>query len=107
MGEVTAVNPLEIKVDNYLPLPEEVLFLTKNTTDWTMEMTVDHNTTTVGGGGGYAEFAPHKHGYKGRKKYLVHNSLKVGDQVLLLRAKGGQKFIVLDRVFNPEKGCSD
>lgn len=107
VGEVTSTNPLEITVDNYLQLPQDVLYLTKNTTEWTVEMTVDHHTETKGGGGGYAEFAPHNHGYKGRKKYIVHNGLQVGDQVFLVRAKGGQKFIVLDRVFNPVRGCND
>ena len=28
----------------------------------------------------------------------IQNSLKVGDQVVLLRQQGGQKFLVLDRV---------
>lgn len=39
-----------------------------------------------------------KHAYKGKKAYKVHLALKTGEQVLLLRADGGQKFIILDRV---------
>lgn len=40
----------------------------------------------------------HDHEYKGRKTFLVHNALTVGEKVLLIRAKGGQKFIVVDRL---------
>lgn len=40
----------------------------------------------------------HNHEYKGRKTFLVHNALTVGEKVLLIRAKGGQKFIIVDRL---------
>ena len=49
------------------------------------------------GGSGDAAFAAHKHRYQGRKKWRVHNALKVGEKVILLRCDGGQKYIVLDR----------
>ena len=35
---------------------------------------------------------------KERKKYIVYDSLKVGDSVILARAAGGQKYFVIDRV---------
>ncbi len=40
----------------------------------------------------------HTHKYNGLKTYTVHNCLVVGDEVVLLRMQGGQKYIVLDRV---------
>ena len=40
----------------------------------------------------------HTHGIVGRKRILVHNSLQVGDEVILIRQAGGQEYIVLDRV---------
>ena len=40
----------------------------------------------------------HKHNIQGRKKILVHNCLCVGDNVILMRAQGGQKFIVIDKI---------
>lgn len=107
VGLVTQIAPLIITIEDKLPIPEEFLILTKNTCDWSVDMTVDHVTEEKSGGGGYAEFASHSHEYKGRKTYLVHNALVVGDQVLLIRKQGGQKFIVLDRVFNPDRGCKD
>ena len=40
----------------------------------------------------------HSHGYTGKKKFLVHNSLRNGEKVILLRFQKGQRFLVLDRV---------
>lgn len=40
----------------------------------------------------------HKHSYKGRKKFTVHNALKKGEKVVMIKLQGGQKFVVLDRV---------
>ena len=40
------------------------------------------------------------HDYIGKKKIMVHNGLKVGEKVILLQQSGGQRYIVLDRVFD-------
>ena len=29
---------------------------------------------------------------------IIHNQLAVGDEVILLRVQGGQKFVVLDKI---------
>lgn len=106
VGEVVSASPLEIKIDPKLTIPEENIVLTKNTSEWTMEMSVDHVTENRSGGGGYAEFASHNHEYKGRKKYLIHNQLVVGDKVIMLKEPGGQRYIALDRWYNPNRGCT-
>ena len=36
--------------------------------------------------------------YKGRKKFIVHNNLLVGEKVIIAVTQGGQKYIVLDRM---------
>lgn len=47
----------------------------------------------------------HGHGYKGKKKVLMHYGLKQGESVLLIKMQGGQKYIVLDRIGNvPTEG---
>lgn len=99
-GEVVGVNPLEIKIEQRLTLPQEFFQLTKAVTDHYVDMSVSHLTESRAGGGGYAEFAGHDHGYAGRKKFLVHNGLIVGEKVILLQVQGGQRYIVLDRVFD-------
>ena len=72
----------------------------------TAKGTIVSETQPRAGGGGYAEFASHNHDYTGRKSYLVHNQLVVGDKVILLRESGGQRYIALDRYYNPNRGCT-
>lgn len=40
----------------------------------------------------------HSHDIQGRKTVTVHNGLKKGEKVILIRMQGGQKFVVLDRM---------
>lgn len=101
LGKVTSASPLKVQVDQKLELTAAQLILTNAVRDYTVYMTVDHETEEKGGGSGAAAYESHKHAYKGKKAYRVHLALKAGEQVLLLRADGGQKFIILDRVEAP------
>ena len=107
-GKVISADPLKIEVDQKMILEEPQLILTRNVTDYKVEMTVEHETepetehtheikdTYTGEG----ESLPtdHLHGYKGRKEFTVHNALVVDDEVIMIQVSGGQKFIVLDRL---------
>lgn len=106
-GLVTQINPLIIQLESKIQIPADNLILTKNTCLWSVDMDVDHHTESSEGGTGDASYASHNHAYKGKKTFRVHNELAVGDNVLLGRCEGGQKFIVLDRLYNPDRGCSD
>lgn len=98
-GEVKAINPLQIMVEQKLPLTEEFLILTEAVKDHEHEITVvDWQTENASGGGGDSAFAAHNHQIVGRKKIIIHNALQVDEKVLLLAMQGGQKFIVVDRV---------
>lgn len=99
-GKVISSSPLKINVEQKLTLSSAQLILTRNVTDFETDMTVNHLTENRSGGGGDASFASHNHEYKGRKTFLIHNSLIVGDEVLMMRMQGGQKYIVIDRVVN-------
>ena len=88
-GKVISDKPLKISVEQKMTLGEAQLVLCRNVTEHTVEMTVDHFTKNEAG---------HFHAYKGRKQFTVHNGLVVGDEVLLLRQQGGQKYIVVDRL---------
>lgn len=46
---------------------------------------------------GRAQPSAHSHRYRGRKTVTLHWGLRVGEQVILLRCDGGQKYVVLDR----------
>ena len=78
-GKVTKVNPLEVYVDNDLTLHEQYghLKLTRAVTDYETELTMQFGE---------------------RQKVTIHNALKVGDSVILVRKQGGQSYIVLDKV---------
>jgi hypothetical protein len=99
-GKVVSINPLEINIEQKLTLPAEFFKLTKAVADHYVDMTVSHVTENRAGGSGYAEFASHNHDYQGRKKMLIHNGLQVGEEVILFQVQGGQRYIVLDRVFD-------
>ncbi len=91
-GTVTKADPLEILVEQKMTLTAAQLVLSRNVTKHEIEV----------------EFTPevwftepeslHKHGIKGRKRLTLHNELKAGEKVILLRCAGGQSFVVIDRV---------
>ena len=97
-GIVTSESPLEITIDQKLRLSKEFLVLTRNVTDYEVDMTVNHMTEKMAKGGGDPAVASHNHAYKGRKTFLVHNKLLLGENVVLLGVQGGQTYVVLDRV---------
>lgn len=92
------MNPLKINVEQKLTLAASQLVLTRNVTDFQVNMTVDHETGYRSGGNNDSSFASHNHDYTGKKMFSVHNGLVVGDEVVMIRMQGGQKFIVIDRV---------
>lgn len=103
-GKVISIAPLKIQIDQKIILGPAQLVLTRNVTDYTLEMTVDHETENATHGHGLSGVSgsvianEHKHACKGKKAFIVHNALKVGERVLLIATKGGQSFIVVDRM---------
>ena len=77
-GTVVGESPLQISVDQKLTLYGEQLILTNAVRDFSVS---------------YAEEDSDE-----EKKTTVLLGLKTGEKVLLLRADGGRKYIVLDRV---------
>lgn len=97
-GQVISASPLKIKTDTNITLDEDFLIIPQRLTDWEVNIEViNWETEYEGGGGGYAEFASHKHDLKGVKKIKVLNALKTGDNVILIRQDGGQEYLVYDR----------
>mgnify|MGYP005913099381 CR=1 FL=1 len=97
-GKVTSIDPLTVQVNQKLILTEEFLVLTYAVKDHYRDMTVNHMTENASGGSGDAAYAAHNHHYVGRKQFLIHNDLQVGEHVALLKAQGGQQYLILDRV---------
>ena len=89
-GKVTGVAPLKIQINQKLILEEACLVLTRNVTEYDLDITPDEWTTESADS--------HRHGITGKKSIKVHNALEEGDEVILIRQAGGQQYIVLDRV---------
>ena len=97
-GKVTSVSPLQVSVEQKLTLGASQLVLSRNVTDYTVPVTINWTTDNTSGGSGDNAFAVHSHSITDTKEMTVHNGLKVGDKVILLKKKGGQKFLILDKV---------
>lgn len=97
-GKVISSSPLKINIEQKMTLTAAQLVLTRNVSDYKVFMTVDHETEYKSGGTGDSSFASHNHAYTGKKEFTVHNSLVVGDEVIMIQIQGGQKYIVIDRV---------
>ena len=116
-GKVTSDAPLQILVDQKMTLTPSQLVLTRNVTDFTTMVTVQwtsekenenhkhqlKNITTSDGAtidSAYTENqnTKHTHDVEGTKQMTIHNALEKGEEVILLRMQGGQKYIVLDRI---------
>jgi len=114
-GTVTSASPLKINVEQKMTLTEKQLILCREVTEYTTNVTVnwvsesaltththtvsgtDSNGDTIDLTTGATNLA-HTHNITGKKSITVHNGLVVGDEVILLRQQGGQKYIVIDRV---------
>lgn len=115
-GEIQSVNPLRVNVEQKMMLGEAQLVLARNVTDYDITVTTDweteqeredhfHQVSIQGGDGGTAldgrtepQSGGHTHAVAGKRQMTVHNALKAGDTVILLRQQEGQKFIVIDRI---------
>lgn len=105
-GKVMSTSPLQVLVDQKMTLGAAQLVLTRNVTDYEVEVTVEWETEKetsththiVDGIESDPNEQTHVHDIKGKKKMLVHNALVEGDELVLLRQQGGQKYIIIDRV---------
>ena len=87
-GKVVSVIPLKISVEQKLMLGEAQLVLTRNVTNFMTKVTVEWDTE---------EANSHNHKISGKKTITIQNGLAVGDEVILIREQGGQKYLVVDR----------
>ena len=99
-GKVISASPLKIIVEQKLMLSEMQLVLTRNVTDFEMEITpLKWKTEKPKKYNEEETVAEHFHDIKEeRKKIKAHSALKAGETVVLIRQRGGQKYLVLDRV---------
>lgn len=117
IGKVMSPEPsLKIMVDQKLILGKKQLIITNAVRDYYVELQTVGETLSQADGTAhktqkavrlpdvpedYGAFDEHDHEYKGKKWWKVNLKLQAGESVLLLRTDGGQKYIVLDRIFPP------
>jgi hypothetical protein len=114
-GTVISDSPLQIFSEQKLTLGEKQLILSRNVTDFEIDVTMEWESETAlsththgikgsDSDGDSINFTSqptdlsHSHSVKGRKGITVHNKLVVGDEVILIRQQEGQKYIVVDRL---------
>lgn len=98
-GTVTSAAPLKIRVEQKLELGEAQLILTRNVSDHRVKIAgknVQNFFFTNDDGDTEDLKPPHVHAI-GEIEIEVKNALKAGEQVVMLKQRGGQKFLVLDR----------
>ena len=103
-GTVVSASPLKIQLDQKATLLEPMLVLTRNVTDYEMDIEVSHWTEYEKehkhktSDGATAMPTQHRHKYTGTKKVKVCNALLTGDVVVLARIQKGKRYVVLDRI---------
>lgn len=75
-GTVSSDKPLMINVEQKMTLGERQLILSRCVTEYKTTMSIEDE----------------------EKEITVKNGSAVGDEVILVRQQGGQKFIILDRI---------
>lgn len=78
-GKVISEKPLKINLEQKLTLGENQLILSRNVTKFKTKISKIDDEPTA-------------------EEYYIFNNLKQGEDVILLRLEGGQKFLVLDRL---------
>lgn len=76
-GIVVRIDPLEITVEQRLLLSREFLILTDAVRNYSVDIT--YNSSQI------------------KETIIIHNKLKAGECVLLIRVPGGQEYIVWSR----------
>ena len=108
-GKVISAAPLKILVEQKMTLGTAQLVLTRNVTDYVTMVTMQTmqwetlkedktHTHLVEGVKSETQSQKHTHDIKGTKQLTIHNALQVGDEVVLVKQQGGQKYLVVDRV---------
>lgn len=84
-GTVVDTSPLKVRITNQFTIPSKLLVVPQHLTDYEISCTY----TPVNNDGGEQTVT---------STIKVHNALKVGDKVVLLRKQGGQSYFILDRI---------
>ncbi|BBH19864.1 hypothetical protein Back11_12090 [Paenibacillus baekrokdamisoli] len=71
-GIISAIHPLEVAVNQRFILPEDFLVVPENLSEFKLNI--------------------------GGQETVIRRGLEVGDKIVMLRIKGGEQYVILDRV---------
>jgi hypothetical protein len=77
VGTVVSTSPLKVKVSNVFTVPSNLLIVPQHLTKYNVSVKLSGTEEQV---------------------LEIHNELKTGDRVALLRKQGGQSYFILDRI---------
>lgn len=125
-GTVTSISPLQINVEQKMTLTSAQIVLSRNVTDYKVKIDINDKTEngaseidlshthgysgTTGSSNSHSHSysgttetggkidITHSHKFKGIKEIIIKNALAIGDEVIMIRMQGGQKYIVIDKV---------
>ena len=90
-GTVTGVSPLAVRVEQRFTITGVHLIVPEYLTDHKVKVSFQGTTMEEGEDG-------HRHDYEGvEQEVMVHNGLRTGDHVVLIRQQGGQKYLIAGR----------
>ena len=112
-GTVVSTSPLKVQITNLMTIPSSLLVVPKHLTDYKVECTITQPSQSISSTTEKSEelvgedkpISQHTHEVNiiteeqtSRSTVIIHNALKVGDKVALLRKQGGQSYFILDRI---------
>lgn len=98
-GTVLSSEPLSIQLDTKEILSEDFFILTNNVREYHTKISIDEGELKKALEGTENE---HTHEYPEEFTITVHNELKEGDKLILIKNQGGQQYVILDKVGGDE-----
>ena len=112
-GKVVSTSPLKIQITNQFTLPQSLLIVPEHLKDRNVKVSLDvslpsythshevklkENDVEIKDMETDVASDTHTHTIPSPLTITIHNALKVGDKVALLREQGGQSYFILDRI---------
>lgn len=112
-GTVVSTSPLKVQITNVMTIPSSLLIVPQHLTNYKVECTITQPSQDVSGTTEKSTelmdeeepISKHTHEFSitmgeqtSKSTVTIHNALKIGDKVALLRKQGGQSYFILDRI---------
>ena len=112
-GTVVSTSPLKVQITNVMTIPSSLLVVPQHLTNYKVECTITHPSLDISGTTEKSTelvneeepISQHTHSFTmtsdektSKSTVTIHNALKIGDKVALLRKQGGQSYFILDRI---------